>query len=109
MKRMAQIFVASAIYGFSIGSVHSTRLGVYNLLKFPLLILITSAVCAVAFYVFSQFITRELSFRDVQSLTASAYRDITLLLASLSPVSFFLAKTFVHPDQVSLREYPFFK
>jgi len=109
VKRLAQVIVASAVYGFSIGSVHSTRLGVYNLLKFPLLILVTSAVCAMAFYVFSQFITRELSFRDVQSLTVSAYRDVTLLLASLSPVSFFLAKTILQPDQVSLREYPFFK
>ena len=28
---------AAALYGFSIGSLHSTQFGLHNLLKFPLL------------------------------------------------------------------------
>ena len=38
----------------------------------------------------------------------ATYRDVAVLLASLSPVAFFLARAVVQPDARSLGEYPFF-
>ena len=102
------IVLGSAAYGFAIGSLHSLRLATWNLVKFPLLIFLTSLICAIAYYVFCQFITKRLSFGDVLSLSLRTYRDIAVLLASLSPVAFFLARTVVQPDEQSLNEYPFF-
>ena len=44
MRRdIATLLLASALYGFSIGCVHSTRFGLHNIIKFPLLFLITGA------------------------------------------------------------------
>ena len=37
------------------------------------------------------------------------FRDTSVMLASLSPVSFFLAMTMVQPSGQSLGEYPFFQ
>lgn len=109
MARLAvQIALASAVYGFSVGSLHSVRLATWNLAKFPLLIFGTSLICAIGYYVFSQFITRRLRFREVVELALRTFRDVAVLLASLSPVCFFLAKTVVQPDEHSLNEYPFF-
>jgi len=109
MARLAlQIALASAVYGFSVGSLHSFRLGTWNLLKFPLLIFLTSLICAIAYYVSSQFITKELPFREVVRLALSTFRDVAVLLASLGPVCFFLARTVVQPDERGLNEYPFF-
>jgi hypothetical protein len=100
--------LAAALYGFAIGSVHSVRLASWNLWKFPLLILATSALCAWAYYTFAQFATRRLSFADVTRVSLGTYRDAALLLASLSPVAFFLARTVVQPSAYRLGEYPLF-
>ena len=100
--------VASAIYGFSIGSAHSLTYASWNLVKFPLMIIITGSVCSVSYYVFSRFVSKELLFKDVQMMSLRAYHGISILLASLSPVSFFLARTLKQPDETSLNEYPFF-
>ena len=48
------------------------------------------------------------TFRDVVQHALTIYRDISILLASLSPVSLFLAKTIVQPHDRDLNEYPFF-
>ena len=54
MRRdVATLLLASALYGFSIGCVHSIRFGLHNLVKFPLLFLITGAACAVAYFLFA--------------------------------------------------------
>ena len=108
MGQLAKLVVASAIYGFAIGSVHSLTFATHNLIKFPLLILTTAAVCAVSYYAAVQFVTRGLSFRDVQRLAVDTFQEIAVLLASLSSVSFFLAKTIDQPDAAGLNEYPLF-
>lgn len=100
--------LAAGLYGFAIGSVHSVRLASWNLWKFPLLILATSLLCGMAYCAFAQFVTRRLSFRDVTALSLRTFRDAALLLASLSPVSFFLARTLIQPSERSLGEYPLF-
>lgn len=107
-RAILAILLGSAVYGFSAGSVNSLQLATWNLLKFPLLIFLTSLICSPAYYVFSQFVTRELSFRDVCRLSLRTFADVSILLASWAPVAFFLAKTIVQPDQGSLNEYPLF-
>ncbi|MDP6355509.1 MAG: hypothetical protein QF473_10430 [Planctomycetota bacterium] len=108
IRRLLEALFASALYGFSIGAVHSLQLASWNLFKFPLLIILTGGICGVAYYVFALFITDRLTFRDVVQHALTIYRDISILLASLSPVSLFLAKTIVQPHDKDLNEYPFF-
>jgi len=80
-----------------------------NLVKFPLLIFITSVICSMSYYIFSVLITRRLSFGAVQLTSLRIFHDISILLAGLSPVSLFLAVTLERPDQSGLHEYPFFQ
>jgi hypothetical protein len=107
-RSLVTIVVASAVYGFSVGSVHSARLAVWNLAKFPLLILVTAAICAAAYFAFAVLVTRRLTFAGVTALSLRTFADLSVLLASLSPVSYFLALTIEQPTTDSLNEYPFF-
>jgi hypothetical protein len=108
LRMIGAIVLGSAVYGFAIGSVHSNLFAARNLVKFPLLVLTTSAVCAVAYYAFSLLVTRRLSFREVQMLSLGTFRDIVMLLASLAPACLFLAHTIYPPTRSSLGEYPLF-
>jgi len=107
-RSLLTMLLGSAVYGFAVGSQHSFRLGEWNILKFPLLLLATSLLCTLAYYLLAQFITRRLSFGDVIRLAFRAFADTSLLLASLSPVCFFLARTITQPDGEELNEYPMF-
>jgi len=107
-RSILTILPAGALYGFSIGSVHSLRVATWNLAKFPLLFLATSVVCALAFFACTLPITRKLSFVEVMRTSLRTFADLSVLLASLAPVSYFLAKTVTQPTQASLNEYPFF-
>ncbi len=110
MRRdLAALLAASALYGFSIGSLHSTRFGLHDVLKFPLLFLVTGAVCAVAYFLCGCLIGGfRFRFGDIQRLAMRLYRDAALLLAALAPANLFLARTLVPPDAASLHEYPMF-
>lgn len=110
MRRdLATLLLASAVYGFSIGSVHSIRFGLHNIIKFPLLIALTGAACAIAYFLFACLMGGiRLRFVDVQRLVMRLYRDAALLLSALAPANWFLARTLVPPDQSSLHEYPMF-
>src|SRR5262245_30431147 len=108
MRRdLATLLLASALYGFSIGCVHSVRFGLHDVIKFPLLFLITGAACAVAYFLFACLIGGfRFRFVDVQRLAMRLYRDAALLLAALAPANLFLARTIVPPDQTSLHDLP---
>jgi len=108
LRTLATLVGAAAVYGFAVGSVHSGTYALRNLAKFPLLILATGGLCAVSYYLFSQFFTRRLAWSDVQRLAFRTFRDTALLLASLGPVFLFLAHTIDQPDETSLNEYPLF-
>lgn len=110
MRRdVAALLLASALYGFSIGCVHSVRFGLHNVLKFPLLFLITGAACAAVYFLWMFLIGgARPRFIDVQRLAMRLYRDAALLLAALAPANLFLARTIVPPDAHSLHEYPLF-
>jgi len=110
MRRdLATLLLASSLYGFSIGCVHSTRFGLHNLIKFPLLFLITGAACAVTYFLFACLVGGvRFRFVDIQRLAMRLYRDAAVLLAALAPANWFLARTLVAPDATSLHEYPYF-
>jgi hypothetical protein len=107
-RLLAETVLFSAVYGFSIGRVHSLNFALRNLVKFPALILVTGVFCSLGYFVFSKLIARGLSFDDVQQLSLRTFRDISLMLASLAPVSWFLALTIKQPDLTGLNEYPLF-
>lgn len=100
--------LAAACYGFSIGAVHSWKFALRNVIKFPLLMLITASVCAVCYYVVARWLTRQLDAGAVARSTLTIYHDTSVLLASLAPVTLFLALTVRRPDAHSLHEYPLF-
>jgi len=109
VRRLAVTVLAAAIYGFSCGTVHGLGLATRNLVKFPLLILVTAATCSLGWYVFSVFLSRDLDFVRVQRLSTETFRDLSVLLASLAPVMAFLGLTAVKPtSEESLGEYPLF-
>jgi hypothetical protein len=110
MRRdLATLLLASAVYGFSIGCVHSLRFGLHDVLKFPLLFLLTGAACAVAYFLWALLIGgAHFHFVDVQRLAMRLYRDAAVLLAALAPANAFLARTLTPPDASSLHDYPLF-
>ncbi|MGC4114058.1 MAG: hypothetical protein QM765_05250 [Myxococcales bacterium] len=109
VKRLAGAAVlASAAYGFSAGSVHSLKFALRNLVKFPLLLVLTCLVCSIAWFVCAQFVSRSFGFAEVQRLAARIFHDLAVLLASLSPACLLLALTLERPDANGLNEYPLF-
>lgn len=107
-RRIALALPAAALYGFSIGSLHSFELASWNLIKFPLLIVLTALLCAASYHVSARFVTDRLSLRAMARLAVSTYADVSVLLVSLAPVSLFLALTVEQPDRDDLNEYPLF-
>jgi hypothetical protein len=108
LKTVSVLVSCSAVYGFSLGLVHSLKFALRNLVKFPLLLVATAVVCCLAYHVASRFLTAKLSLWDVQRLVVESFRDLALLLASLAPVFLFLAFTFAPPNEEDLGEYPWF-
>ncbi len=106
---LAATTAAAAAYGFSCGAVHSVRLALRNLVKFPLLILVTTIFSALGWIVFSTFLARGLDVKSVLRLSIGTFRDLSFLLASLSPLVLFLALTVDRPrSEEQLAEYPMF-
>lgn len=109
MRAKLLVLVAgSAAYGFSVGCAHSLRYGLHDLLKFPLLLVVTASVCAVAYHLVASFAGARLRFAEVQHLSFALFRDAAVMLASLSPVGLFLSLTIARPDARGLHEYPLF-
>ncbi len=108
-RRLLGTVLAAAAYGFSCGSVHSFGLAARNLVKFPLLIAITTIVSALGWCMFSAFLARALDTTAVLRLSLDTFRDLSFLLASLSPVVLFLGLTVDRPvSETELGEYPMF-
>lgn len=98
----------ASLYGFAIGSVHSTEFALRNLVKMPLLLGVTAAVCALAYYLLARMLTRRLSFADVQREAVAVFADTAVLLGSLALPMLFLAHVIVRPDARGLHEYELF-
>jgi hypothetical protein len=102
------IILTAAIYGFSGGSIDGLRGASRNLIKFPLLIFLTGALCAPAWWLIARFLSFGLSFRAAISNSLETFADASLMLAALAPVNLFLSRTMVLPTRDSLNEYPLF-
>jgi hypothetical protein len=107
--RALGLLAASAIYGFSVGAVHSLRYAWLNVVKFPLLICASASVCAGVYFLVARLLAPGLGFADVRRLVTASYADLAALLGSLAPVTLFLATTLRPPaSPVDLGEYPSF-
>ena len=109
IRPLAGLVLASAAYGFSIGASNSWTYAVWNLAKFPLLILATTAICSLSYFVLARFLGVPLSFARVQRLVLAVFRDLSVLLAGLAPAVLFLALTMARPHGDDLAEYPLFQ
>ena len=109
VRSLGTILVAMAIYGFSAGSVDSLRMALWTLAKFPLVIYLTSTLCALAWWVLARFLTSGLSFRATLGLALRTFADASVMLASLAPVNLFLGRTIVQPTPDALNEYPLYQ
>ena len=90
MRSLLTLTASAATYGFSIGISNSWVYAARNLVKFPLLILSTAAICALLYHVLARF------------------RDISRLLCALSPAVCFLGVTMQRPQGRDLGGYPQF-
>lgn len=100
--------LAAAAYGFALGSAHSELYATRNLLKFPLLITVTAGVCALSYWMVARLFAAQLSFLAVQRTAWHLFQDASILLASLSPAVFFLARVMRATDDGKLGEYDSF-
>lgn len=108
MRGLLTTLACAAAYGFSLGAAHSELYATRNLAKFPLLILITGGVCALAYWIVARLCTARLSFMAVQRATGRLFHDMSILLASLSPAVLFLAWTSRANDDGVLGDYDSF-
>lgn len=108
MRSLLSLTAAAAAYGFSIGISNSWVYAMRNLVKFPLLILSTAAICALLYHVLARFLDAHFNFMQVQRLVLGIFRDISRLLAALSPAVCFLGVTMERPNGRDLGGYPQF-
>jgi hypothetical protein len=108
VKTAVTLIVASAVYGFAGGSVHSLLFALRNLIKFPLLVVVTSAVCSISYYLAAKLLSVPLNFDSVQQAVLKIYRDLSVLLCGTAPPVYFLAMTIRQPDSKGLHDYPMF-
>ena len=108
LRRTLVLVLTSAAYGYALGTAHSQIYATRNLVKFPLLILTTAAVCLLAYGVLARFLGLRLGLRPVLGLALDTFRDLSVLLASLTPPALFLALVLRHTDDQRLGEYSLF-
>ena len=108
LRPLLLLILGTAVYGFSLGSAHSWLYAQRNLIKLPLLILGTGLVCGAGYRVVAAFIGANLKGRDVADLVLTLFQDLGILLASLSPPTFFYGRVLVATDDSRLGEYGLF-
>lgn len=100
--------VCAALYGLAIGMVHSPLFAARNLVKLPLLLLATAALCGPAYYLLARLLGARAGAGALLRLVLRMFHDTALLLAALAPASLFLALTLRRPDGAGLADYPLF-
>lgn len=108
MRGLAALVLASAGYGFSIGLSNSRVYAVRNLVKFPLLVVATTVICALCYFVLARFLGARLGFAAVQRAVTTIFRDLAVLLCSLAPVVCFLSLTLTPQTERDLGGFPAF-
>jgi len=108
MRRALATLAGAALYGFALGSAHSELYAARNVAKFPLLLVVTGASCAVAWWVTARSFGAALDFRAVQRAAWALFHDASLLLASVAPIVFFFARVLHSTDDGRLGAYDSF-
>ncbi len=109
VSSLARLLLAPAVYGFAVGLIRSPRTAWLNMVKFPLLIVVSVAVSSLAYYLVARLLAKELHFVAVRRLVLGCYADLSVMLASLAPVCLFFALVFERPvSSAALGEYPLF-
>ena len=94
----AIVVVGSAIYGFTFGLWRSPLLACYVALKLPVLLVATTSLVMLLNWMIAQLMASGLGFWQVAALTYRAMAAASLVLASLAPVSAFMAITCPPPQ-----------
>ncbi len=100
--------LAAAAYGFAIGAGKSLLYAERSAVKFPLLLCGTGTLCAIGYAVIAAFLGVRLPLAAVLCTAFALFRALAILLASLAPVTLFLALTMELPMAQSLGGYPEF-
>jgi len=108
IRTVATLTVASACYGFALGSAHCWLYATRNLLKFPMLLLGTGLVCCLAYFVTARFLGARLPFGRIQELVLDLFAGASTLLASLALPVLFVGRVLASRDDGRLGEYGFF-
>ncbi len=108
LSDVAVTVLCACCYGAAVGAGKNFTYAWRSGVKFPLLLLGTASICALSYFVFARFLGARLRFAEVQQCTFGSFRTLAVLLASLSPVSFFLGRSMLPPDERSLGGYPGF-
>jgi hypothetical protein len=87
----ATVVLGSAAYGFTFGLWRSPLLACYVALKLPVLLVATTSLVMLLNWIVAQLMASGLRFWQVAALTYRAMAAASLVLASLAPVSAFLA------------------
>ncbi|HEV3342353.1 MAG TPA: hypothetical protein VG125_18430 [Pirellulales bacterium] len=87
----AVVVVGSAGYGFTFGLWRSPLLACYVAVKLPVLLVATTSLVMLLNWMIAQLMASGLGFWQVAALTYRAMAAASLVLASLAPVSAFMA------------------
>lgn len=87
----AVVILGSATYGFTFGLWRSSLLAAYVAIKLPALLVITTSLVMLLNWIVAQLTASGLGFTQVAALTYRAMATASLVLASLAPVSAFMA------------------
>lgn len=108
LRALATALLAAAIYGFALGAGKNLTYCWRSAVKFPLLLLGTGLLCALACFVLAAFLGVPLRFPAVQRANCALLRTLAVLLGSLAPVTLFLGLTMAPPSGRDLGGYPAF-
>ncbi|MBI5363580.1 MAG: hypothetical protein HZA53_10415 [Planctomycetes bacterium] len=107
-RALLGILLGSAAYGFALGSAHSELYALRNVVKLPLLVVVTTTVCSLSYWIAARAFRAPLGFREVQVSAWRLFQDLGLLLGSLSPAVFFVARVARATDDGKLGDYDAF-
>jgi len=84
------IFIGAGLYGFSIGLWRGERQAVFNFIKFPLLIMLTTYTTSLLNWMIAQLLGLQLSFNNAVKAMLKSYAVFSIIVGSLSTVSLFI-------------------
>lgn len=88
----------SALYGAALGSWHGAELAVYDAVKLPVVLLLTSGFTVLFSWVAARALGIALRFSHVALLTFTGLATTAVLLASLTPIAWFFTWCAPRPD-----------